>query len=124
MKSGFGYVYLVGDKTGLKLGSSGEENIERRIKSVMRGRGTGTCKELWRSKKLKLYKPAEDWIRWNSIYDFNLPWPINEWHNFDDPRDITNELIERIKTKGDSYDDVDPKFLFCSSIYTEDAAKM
>ena len=68
----------------------------------------------FRSKKLKLYKLAENWIRWNSVYDFDLPLPINEWHNFDDPDEITNELIERIKTKGDRYD---PEFLFCSSIY-------
>ena len=102
----YGFIYVVSDETGIKLGSSGENNVEDRIKSVMRNRGTGTCKKVGISnEKYKNYRAVEKWCRKTSMLELDLPFPINEWHNFKQPEKITPELLSSIMNIINSFEE-------------------
>lgn len=104
----YGYVYLVYDETGIKIGSSGENNVEDRIQSVMRNRGTGTCKVIGKStKKYRNYRSVEKWSREEAELRFDLPPSINEWHNFKHKEKITPELLSGIMKIINTFEELD-----------------
>ena len=98
-----GFIYLIKDDIGLKIGSSKEGCIDNRIKSVMRNRGTGTCRLIGVSKEYNNYLNAERWIRDFATIKYNLPIHINEWHNFKDKDSITEELLKNLLKLLNSY---------------------
>lgn len=104
-KKNLGSIYLIVDNTGIKIGASKDKNVDTRTKSVCRNRGTGTCKVEHIRRGIDNYFFAEKKIRYLVTVKLNLPISINEWHNFENPKDITEDLIKNIIKLIDSYDD-------------------
>jgi hypothetical protein len=91
-----GSIYLIVDKTGIKIGSSKDSNVNSRVKSVCRNRGTGTCIIKYIRSGISNYFFAEEWIRHKATITLGLPISINEWHNFNDIEKLTEDLVNKL----------------------------